>query len=97
MEIQLGKGWLLLHHHHRSTALLHHLELFLLVSHLLLMLELDLVVSLQFLFSVAPLEVELNLNIASVGVNSLLFRIAGFLSLLSRYISRRFSTLLGLE
>ena len=96
MEVELGKGRLLLHQHHGSPLLLHHFELLLLLAHLLLVLELDLVIALEFLLCVASLQVEFDIEIAGMRFNDLLLAIAFFFSLRGFELSHALAPLLGL-
>lgn len=88
MKVELGKRGLLFHHHHGTLPLLHHLELCLLVPHLLLMLQFELVVPLELFFGVTALQVHFYLDVAYMGLNLLLlafFRLFGLVGLQLRH------------
>ena len=97
MEVELGEGRLLFHEHHGSLALLHHLELLLLLAHLLLVLELDLVVPLELFLSVASLQIQLKLEVASMRLDDLLLVVTFSLGLGCLQIGQVLSALLGLQ
>ena len=97
MEVELGEGRLLFHEHHGSLALLHHLELLLLLAHLLLVLELDLVVPLELLLGVASLQIQLELEVASMRLDDLLLVVALSLGLGCLEVGQVLSALLGLQ
>ena len=97
MEVELGEGRLLFHEHHGSLALLHHLELLLLLAHLLLVLELDLVVPLELFLGVASLQIQLELEVASMRLDDLLLVVAVSLGLGRLEIGQVLSALLGLQ
>ena len=96
VEVKLGKCRLLFHQHHGSLTLVHHLELFLLLSHLLLVLELDLVIPLELFFCVTSLQVQFNFQIASMSFNYLLLLVALSLRLCLFEVCQVFPPFLGL-
>ena len=97
VQVQLGKGRLLLHHHHGTSTLLHCFKLLFLLSHGLLMGQFDLVVTLQLLLRVTSLQVELDFNIADMRFNLLGLAILGSLCLLGLQISEILAAFFGLE
>lgn len=97
MKVQLSKRGLLFHHHHGSFPFFHHVKLSLLIPNLLLVLKLELVVPLEFFFSVTALQIQFDFNVANMGHNPFLHTLLGFFGLISLQLCHAFATFLRLE